>query len=346
MTLIELLVVVAIVVTLLAAGVPMMQPALRDARIRESARQLNVFCTVAKGRARELGRPAGIWFDRAAAGGNAVFEIHIAEEPLPYSGDLVSSTAVLLDNDGNGVVNGNDIQPSPGLDYNMTLSKAQNSIAILVIKAGDDVQFNNQGPKYKITLIRDPGGATNPYQLRITVPSGVPAALPSTAVPYTVFRQPVKSSLPSLQLSGGTVVDLEYSGIGATSTLFNAQHTNQPNSLNADPVIMMFDTAGSVERVYTRYPTGGGSSAYGGQYANGTIHLLVGRFDQTTPPPALATAASPPATAEQTNLVDDSTVWISVGSRTGNVSSAENLSDTTVAEARLLARSAQSMGGN
>lgn len=375
MTLIELLVVVAIVVTLLAAGVPMLQPALRDARIRESARQLNVFCTVAKGRARELGRPAGIWLDRASAGGNAVFEIHIAEQPLPYSGDFSDSVAILSDVNSDGVVNQRDILPAltpDGIpDDTVFLDKGRNGLALRVIQAGDFIQFDSQGPKFLITSIRDPGASSAYYELKIAASGGVPAALPSQTedangngsidpgedvngngqldllgLSYTVFRQPVKSSLPSLQLAGGTVVDLEYSGIGAPDTLFNAVHTNRPSDLNATPVIIMFDTAGSVERVYKRYVTTSGGLAFNGQYANSTIHLLVGRFDQTRLPPDPTTATSPATTAEQTNLEDDSTVWISIGSRTGNVSSAENISATTVADGRLLARSAQSMGGN
>jgi type II secretory pathway pseudopilin PulG len=356
MTLIELLVVVAIVVTLLAAAVPMMKPALRDAQIRESSRQLNVFCTIAKGRARELGRPAGVWIERAAAGGNAAFEIHIAEEPAPYSGDFLNAGARLFDVNSDGVIDGQDKNAPPGPDDSVLINKGTSSIALNVIKAGDTIRFNSQGPRYPISSITDPGGAD--FVIKITVPARVPKPLPTRAptasppgqvIRYTVYRQPIKSHLPSLQLSGGSAVDLEYSGIGAPDTLFNAQLTNRPapEGLNDLPVIIMFDSAGSVERVYKRFVNASGAVAFSGDHANGTIYLLVGRFDQTRPPPDPATpTVMPPTTAEQTNLQDDSTIWVAIGARTGNVSTAENLSAATVAEGRLLARSAQSIGGN
>lgn len=361
MTLIELLVVVAIVVTLLATAVPMMQPALRDARVRESARQLNVFCAVAKGRARELGRPVGIWLDRAATGGNAVSEIHIAETPQPYSGDYVFSKAQLVDVNGDGLINQRDILPvSPGpdgiADDEIRLAEGENAFALSVIKAGDHIRFDTQGPSHRITSIYDPDPMViSYYVIKIAVAGGVSAPLPApSGTSYTVIRQPVKSSLQSLQLSGGAVVDLQYSGIGASNVMFDAQLTNRPapDGLNGLPVIIMFDPAGSVERVYTRYrvtPSAGNNSpvAYDGTYANAAIYLLVGRFDQTSPPPDPSNPlVMPLTTAEQTNVEDESAVWISIGARTGRVSSAENVRATTVDAARVLARSAQSMGGN
>ena len=71
MTLVELLVVVTIAVVLVAAAVPMMKPALQSSRVREVSRQLNVFLQVARARAIETGRTAGIWIERDTPGSNA-----------------------------------------------------------------------------------------------------------------------------------------------------------------------------------------------------------------------------------------------------------------------------------
>ncbi len=97
MTLVELLVVVTISVLLLASAVPLMRPALKDAQLRESTRQLNVMCAMAKARAREIGRPVGIQIERSAPGSNAAFEVHMAETPPPYTGDFVDALADLVD---------------------------------------------------------------------------------------------------------------------------------------------------------------------------------------------------------------------------------------------------------
>jgi type II secretory pathway pseudopilin PulG len=331
MTLIELLVVVTIVVMLTASAVPLMRPAIRDAQLREAARQLNVFCTVAKGRAREIGRPAGLWIERSAAGGNAAFEVYIAEEPLPYSGDFADAVAEI-----------GDFDTSPAHPYlEARFTVARNTALLTLISEGDYIQFARRGPRY---LINQPPWSAGGYYL-VSLASPYPASTTGVGLPYKFYRQPRKSSLPSLQFAGGTVIDLEHSGVGAANALFNAADTNQPNDLTTQPVILMFEPGGSVSRVYTRFVNGLGNVEYSGQRANATTYLLVGRFEQTTPPPDSTTAVSPPATSEQTNLADVKNVWISINSKTGTVSSSENLGGT-LAVARTLSRSAQSMGGN
>lgn len=371
MTLVELLVVVFIVVLLLAAAVPLMRPALQDAQLREGTRQVNVLCAIAQARARELGRPAGIWLERSAAGSNAVFQVHLAETPAPYSGDFVSAQAHIVDTNSppNGAMNEIRIPQNQSASFwnvlNPTLS---------LVQPGDLIQFDFTGPKYQITAnptFVNPGGAgtIGPYyRVFISAPDGASFPLPTTAalagasipateqgVPYTVFRQPQKSSLNSVQLGGGSVIDLEYSGIGVGSniTAFDAAITNAPNNLTSHPVLVMFDPGGSVTKVYTRYlvfPPGSPPNppvrVFGGRPVNSTIYFLIGRFDQSRPAPDPATGANAARTTERSNLEDGSGLWLAIGSRTGAVTSAENLADTNVALAREIARTAQSMGGN
>lgn len=372
MTLVELLVVVFIIVLLLAAAVPLMRPALQDAQLREGIRQLNVLCAVAQARARELGRPAGIWIERSEAGSNAVFEVHLAETPSPYSGDFGSAVAYLVDTDTtspDGIANEIRIPQAQSASF---WNRVNPSLSL--VQGGDLIQFNLKGPKYQIVgnpWFRAGGGAgtIGPYYVvSLSAPDGksLPTSTwagststhtPTTAtgVPYTVYRQPVKSSLNSVQFGGGTVVDLEYSGIGvgSSSTLFDAGNTNAPNNLTDHPVVVMFEPGGSVTQVYTRYLVVNNATipptvtrVFGGQPVNGTIYLLVGKFEQARPAPNPTTAVNASRVTERGNLEDMSALWLAIGASTGTVTTAENAGGTSVAEARLIARTAEAMGGN
>jgi type II secretory pathway pseudopilin PulG len=366
MTLVELLVVVTISVILLASAVPLMRPALKDAQLRESTRQLNVMCAMAKARAREIGRPVGIQIERSAPGSNASFEIHFAETPPPYSGDFVDAVVDLVDvPDSMGNFDGFADQ--------ILFSKAESASLFIatdprrsLAKVGDFIQFENKGPHYQITYVGDPNSSGLVYEMSVTAPqgSGVSNQLLATrrtttsgpGIPYTVFRQPIKSPLNSVQMGGGTVIDLEYSGIGVDltgtppgATFFDAGYTNPSGNLNDQPVVIMFEPGGGVSQVYTRFYNSSGGLTYGGQRPNGTIYLLIGKFEQTAPAPV--TPASPSATppsprATPSNLGDLSNVWLAIGTLTGTVTTAENVGGANVAAAREIARSAQSMGGN
>ncbi len=360
MTLIELLVVVTIGVLLLATAVPLMRPAIRDAQLRESARQLNVMCAMAKARARELGRPAGIWIERSTAGGNAAFEIHMAETPPPYMGDFVDAVAHVIDDNGSGVLDSAASQILIPIAESASLHIPADPTRSLV-HPGDFIQFNHQGPLYpilsvpvvagpyfRINIFPVPAGVSRPA---VTSPSANPAPT-RPGVPYTIFRQPIKSPLKSVQFSGGSVIDLEHSGIGIDvsgthplAAFFDARYTNVTGNLNHQPVIIMFEPGGSVSRVYTRYNTNPAAGppvlVDGGQRATGTIYLLIGKFEQTTTAPVML--ADP--TADPSNLSDLSNVWLAIGTLTGTVTTAENLGGNLVT-AREIARTAQAMGGN
>ena len=363
MTLVELLVVVTISVLLLASAVPLMRPALKDAQLRESTRQLNVMCAMAKARAREIGRPVGIQIERSAPGSNAAFEVHFAETPPPYTGDFVDALADLVDDDGSGITDGFASQ--------IWISKTESSSLYIatdprrsLAKRGDFIQFDNKGPTYQIYNDPAPAPGGTHYQFLISIPGGVNAPVATalsapppagSGVPYTVFRQPLKSPLNSVQMGGGSVIDLEYSGIGVDMTgtppgasAFDAGYTNPSASPNDQPVVIMFEPGGGVQRVYTRYYDSSGSLTYGGQRPNGTIYLLIGKFEQTAPAPV--TPASPAMTpasprSDPNNLQDLSSVWLAIGTLTGTVTTAENVGGLLPA-AREIARSAQSMGGN
>lgn len=374
MTLIELLVVVTIVVLLVATSVPLMKPALEDSQLREASRQVNVFFTAVRGRAIQTRRPVGVMLQRRAPGENAVLDLSVVEEPHPFAGDFIGATATLADANGDGKVD------------SAVFSAAMNGSLPFLVQVGDSIRFNYQGAYYEIVQIQN-AGANLPTTLTFKPPSAIanqgadgawgragvdddndgtvdnrseagwwnsddgPAPpLVGIAVPYQVFRAPTKSSVNPLQLAGGTCIDLEYSGIGASGVDFNSALQNQigsPPLLNAQPVLIMFDPGGSVSLIYTGvYNNNSMTPAIPlvGGLPQGTIHLLIGRFDQTRLPPD-ATGNLPATSAPRTNLSDTRNVWISIGDRTGAVTSSENAGDSVVANAREFARSGQGMGG-
>ncbi len=347
-TLVELLVVVTIAVILVASAVPLMKPALRDGQLREAARQINTYFAIAKSRAMQHGRGAGVLIQRAEPGSNAAFELFIAETPPLYSGDFIGATAALEDNWPKDSM-GNTIPD--GIYESAAFTDSNSATLTKLVNVGDLVQFNYQGPWYEITLVTTvsrivpPSTTAVPFPFIRFQPKAADAAgWPSLAVsvPFKIVRRPRKSSGTALQLGGGVVIDLEYSGIGATGQQFDANLTNNltptPPILNGDPVLIMFDGNGALSRIYGTAVLGSTSPVTyfrpgAGTAPTGTVHLLVGRFEQTG------------TTGEITNLQDAKNVWVSIGDRTGTVTSAENLAATGIGASRELARSGQSIGG-
>ena len=92
MTLAELLVVVAIVVILIAVMLPRLRPVMESSKLRESARQVNAYFSMAQSLAGERGRPVGVQIERQL-GSKGAFLLSLVEVPMPYSGDTINARA-------------------------------------------------------------------------------------------------------------------------------------------------------------------------------------------------------------------------------------------------------------
>lgn len=348
-TLVELLVVVAIAVLLVATAVPLMKPALQDSKLRESSRQLNVFIQVARARAMETGRTAAIRIERSAPGSNAAFQVYIAQTPLPYTGDTLTATGTIAPPSGSSTI-------SNTINFN-----AESATLPGLVRPGDVIKFDYKGKFYEITSVN----ATLPS---ITVSVSTAHTLPPSGVPlrYQIFRRPQRSLLPPLQFTGNTVIDLQYSGIGRTSTFdssgneLGGREFQAQTSTDVSPVVIAFNSAGAVDHI-----------SYFGSTATptGLIHLLIGRNDQVgdpvadvppdAPNPIAVTSLITAKTHQYSkNVADPANVWITINPNTGAVSSAENAWQVTTLTpstpvnfedsfllAREFAQSAQSIGG-
>lgn len=176
--------------------------------------------------------------------------------------------------------------------------------------------------------------------------------LPGTTVPFKIKRRPRPSILTPLDMTDGTVVDLNYSGIGIGNFTFSpaaiegdvsgGSRAFRPAPLTAadppapdyDSVTIMFDSQGSVSEVYL---SAAGVSEFTvadpfprvrlpafRQDVQSNIFLLVGRSGNVRPGDAatgIAGAAGPLGfdRAGISNLLDLEAVWIVINRQTGEV---------------------------
>jgi len=337
-TLMELLVVMAVVVILAAAALPVMQPALEGRKIREAARMVNIALGAARIRAMETGRPAGVIFQRFNSLPQCAMLLEQAEAPPLYGGEDISSTARLRWN-ASGQLEASLL--GAGVNTNL-------------VKIGDRVQFNYQGPWYKIAI----APSTNLLTVVYDGPAGQLAPWPdhkstslSAPVPYTILCQPMKLVAPPIQLPAGAVVDLFFSGTDEPAA---DRFAFRPGSTSdTTPVVIMFSPSGTIDRCYHHNTF---------SLVTDSIHLLVGKRERVRDyqwnNPYTATLPSP---EQQPNWTDLANIWVTINPQTGLVATTENArADLTssgfawnnyetwyqeVWKARLYAREGQSMGG-
>jgi len=316
-TLIEMLVVVAIIAILAVAGARTMQPALEGRRIREAARAVNVYLGVARNHALATGRPCGVLIRRFPGLEECSMVLEHAEQPAPYGGDVTGATATLQ-------ISGNNIIA--------TLTNFNDSL----VKAGDLVQFNHQGPFYKIT------STGPPMTLQLDVSQG--QLLPSwpDPVPYKIFRSPTKSAVGPLQLPTGTVIDLNYSGTDTGVSFMPIDLDSAQPGIQERPVIVMFSPNGAATKIYHSFLNASGNPVYGVQSVTDTIFLMIGKREQ------IGVGPGNPATDPEEDLANwqiFTNLWIAISPQTGLITTAEVASDTDIYDSRDFARQAQSMGG-
>lgn len=371
-TLMELLIVISILVLLVAVAIPAMQPALEGRRIREAARAINVYVGSARNRAKELGRPCGVVIERFDTLPQCSMVLTQAEVPPPYAGDLMDSVVRLQDWT---IVNSNYRWLDRSIVLKVSLRFNQQDFSNGLVRYGDTMQINHQGPFYTVVedtanggsdpadyppdpngfldftagQDNDPDGWIDTHVLTLVRAPSPGQAVPwpradtdtwSAPMPFEIFRQPVTSAATPLQLPAGAVIDLEYSG-------------SEDHSIGAGtgaPVYIMFSPNGSLERVYHR-----GHHHSDMHLATEPLFLLIGKRERVGAGPLGAA----PTEEELPNWIDPTNLWVTLNPQTGLVTTTENFPvepasvdwtqpDTWsphIKAARQFAREAQSMGG-
>jgi type II secretory pathway pseudopilin PulG len=171
-TLIELLIVISIIMILAVATLKVMQP-LGERRVREAGRAVNVYISSARNRAMEIGRPCGVIFRRAngANSPTASMVLDQCEVPPPFAGDKTNAVVMVQDwtyrPDAWPYWDNDTTNPPPVLKtYVLKVQVRIGDFPPLLLKYGDLIQLNGQGPFY--TIVRDPGNPIDPDYRRTT----------------------------------------------------------------------------------------------------------------------------------------------------------------------------------
>jgi len=342
-TLIELMVVVTILLVLTAASVPMMQPVIADRQAREATRSVNSYLSAAQAKAIESGRPAGVIFERMPGRPGASVDLFMAVSPPPFSGFSIDSrtTSIVIEEFPS---QSGEIVTRGVVEFNATDFNLAGSVRMAeLVRAGDLIQFNFQGHLYEVTTPVQIGGQI--ASLRFKHATRPTPKIITTPLPYQIFRRPRKSSASPLQLPGGMVVDLGFSGIGAMGNQLS--EAIQSSNAAKSPVLVAFAPGGHLDHIsYVGFgePTDVAPNQLLLRHKkpSSSVYLLVGRIENI---PALGVPA------EANNLENGSARWLSISHQTGVVSTAENnvlpMANTnpSVYDARQFARDKQTMGG-
>lgn len=381
-TLVELLLVILIMLTVTVITVAMVTPAMRGRRLREAARQVNVFLNAARNRAIQTGRPWGVVIERQRGFPSASVLLHLCETPPVYAGDS-QAAAMSLCTLGVDPVTGvatvaatvNVGQMSPGL-----------------VRPGDIISLNYHAQEYTIAAVNDGDGdgsfddinltdnspqdgrydvqaGSFPILLQVQLrPGSSPTALPwpvanvagnvfplSGPVAFQIKRQPARATSGSLQLPEGTCIDLGgldwQNNVVPTSGLDDGDlgtfRPRPPNPSGSPPIP---EDISPIVIVFS--PSGGIERVYcwdppsftlwGARQVLSPIYLLIGYRDKVN-----GDVTRPPG--DRTNLEDLNSLWVAISPRTGLVVTAENSrirpNSYNVWMARRRAREMASMGG-
>jgi prepilin-type N-terminal cleavage/methylation domain-containing protein len=386
MTLTELLVVVSIVVILAGVLVPLMQPVLKGQNTREAARQINVFLSGAQARAIEKGQPVGVWIERATHDPTAppeqwftAYKLYLAEQPPPYTGDISNSIVWFFAPD--------DGDPA---SWNAILFPGCCDGALQQVHPGDLIEFDHRGPLYPVTSVRQmnfngldtvrigfyvPGllGMTPSERMTDTPQKYVIAAgsLP-VILPFTIYRQPVRSATAPIELPNNVGLDLTLSGSAHYGDPFNSptsfRRLLHPENLEENgygrlltpehDIVVMFSPQGGLDNVYYI------SHEHVNTFAEkplGNLSLLVARDDKIGKdlngqpnivlPAVSADVFEDPAEFQafqqqffeqnikgamgEASLADTTNLWVTISSHSGRVFSAPNRGFTSQEVLRL-----------
>jgi hypothetical protein len=288
-----MMIVVGIMLMLVTAAATMMPSATESRRIRESARMVNVYLSTARNRAMATGRPCGVTFHCLSVGAiPCALNADQCEVPPCYCGETDASAAT--------------VQWTSGT---LTTALVSDTLTTGMVRVNDLIQFNCQGPMYKITGPDAGSGNVTGGSLTLAVADANqntvtpwPSGTPSPAVPYRIFRSPTKGGTTPLQLPATTVVDLDFSSSG---TKFSNPGDSPPGYQD---LTVLFSPTGAVDSVYY---------AANRSVVTDPIYILIGKRERvgtyTTPPPPVKLET------QLSNAEDLNNLWVTINAQTGMV---------------------------
>jgi len=362
LTLVELLVTITIMGLVIAVSIPMIKPMLESNKVKNGADVVSGFLAQARNRAMEEGRPVGVTFERVLNYGDG-------ETYFPYNGASILMRQVAEPKPLSGFFKDVRVAVNWAAPFacNLTFhtwdgtswvpANAEGNYWRKLVKSGDQIQFNAQGPKYTITGSPDPDSPRDfilDMTPRVDNPNRNFARPPYRSdqpVLFQVFRKPQPDKVaPTMAvpvaLPEGIVVDLDSSGMGRN--FYNAQmpiqllKPNEPsinyvrddfcaiNSSDRSTVTIMFSPTGEVDRVYfNQKPSNPGT---GGIIPSEPIFLCIGIWERAGfwEGNTLSVAYLPEDVGKIRNYHDMNNYWVTIFPRTGDVrvNRVANVSDT------------------
>lgn len=273
LTLIELLVAIVIMVTVLAAVVPVLSPNNDDRKIREATRQLSSLLSQAQAQAARDGRPFGIQFTEATIGdpsspssrSGMAIEASIVSEPPAFTGfsewsrvtimptpdKLEYGTDSPIANGGTRFLPKYDRYPLWNLVF--TLYGQEDPIPPRTIRVGDKIDVAGN----EFLVIDDGESVEGANQVEPT--TGYLMSAPTLHAiwlnnggqlfspgpkPFKFRRLPTPTSDLPLQFPRGIGVDLQASGANGVPDLFSLDTGGETT------VTVMFSPTGAIDVVY------------------------------------------------------------------------------------------------
>jgi type II secretory pathway pseudopilin PulG len=353
----EMLIVIVILAAITSVMIPVMVSASDSRRIREAARLVNTMLSSAQSRAIASGRSVGVLFQPirnkqgASVNPMAAMDLYLVESPPPYAGDTASSVVKLK---VMKVTIATAAGPQPAWDATITPNFPAD-YGWTLVRPGDLIRFNFRGETFAL----DPGDQNANVPLpRPPIPLTIiptdksrvvydkkqnphltdPTVLPALAtgpggvnVSFQVFRQPVKTMDPPVQLSDGAAVDLYFSGIDIAPLGTNPPTACVLGSLvngtaaNFPPCIVTFSQDGRVDQAYFGASRTGGSPMNMQVRPLTGVYILVGKVDRIPnteiPNPLNFSGPNEPPP----NYLDPDCRWVSVTRQSGLVTTTETV---------------------
>ncbi len=281
-TLTELIITISILLLLAALVIPSVRTISKSRQAREAARYVGTAFTAARSQALIDGS-SGVWIERHGNIDNASTRIFQVKTPPPFSGYGSDDVA--------------EIMSATATSGTATIPVVNTGTDRLV-NVNDFIQFNNRGPKFRITSVT-PAGLDTVVTFDIQESDPV---LPVLEVPFKVFRRPVRIASTLTELPRGFIIDLELSGHGAENSQFDF-------SGSVDPIVVTFNENGEVDLIFE----GGIENTAGVTSPAGTLFLMVTEFKVDG----------------SLNLNDRNGLWVTVN-RNNGMTSIGSMADPTV----------------
>ncbi len=294
-TLIELVVTIAILSVVAVIVIPTVRTLSKDRKVRDTARIVGTAFAAARERAAVDGS-AGVEIVPLAnaTGGYNVPNMGMAIYQLraipPYLGDVANATAtitMIAGMTGTATIPGTSDLSATGAN----------------VRVDDYIEFNHSGVLYRITNVM----AGTPSTITFAIGAHDPNPPEGVALPFKIYRQPVRVESGVVRLPNNLFVDLALSGHGNDGSQFGLTGALQidPGMPGYNvPVRVWFNRDGSVDRVFDR-------DAAVMVSPNGPLFFLMAVGEGDIDVTALGT---------QRFIEDDDNLWITVDHRNGSVS--------------------------